>query len=108
MVDVYGKTAPSGLEIDCIATARRLHDGYWFEDATMRAFRTRIGAERRTRAGLMFVTSEMGPDKVRRYSVRLAFWRRRDDGRWAVGIETIGDFQAYATRRDAVRAMIGV
>ena len=56
MVDFYGKTAPSGLEIESIHTARRLHCGHWFDDATMRFFGTRICAERRTHAGLLFVT----------------------------------------------------
>lgn len=108
MVDFYGKDAPSGLEIDSVATARRLHCGHWFDDATMRFFGTRICAERRTHAGLLFVTSEKAPHMPRRYSVRLAHWRRRNDGRWVVSIKTIGDFQAYATRRDAVRAMMEV
>lgn len=107
-MNLYGRTAPSGLEIESIHTARRLHCGHWFDDATMRFFGTRICAERRTHAGLLFVTSEKAPHMPRRYSVRLAHWRRRYDGRWVVSIKTLGDFQAYATRRDAVRAMMGV
>lgn len=110
-MDLYGRTAPSGLEIDSVATARRLNCGHWFDDETMRFFRTRISASavRRTHAGLLFVTSEKkDPHMPRRYSVRMAHWWLRHDGRWVVGIKTIGDFQAYATRRDAVRAMMEV
>lgn len=110
MVDFYGKAAPSGLEIDSVDTARRLHDGHWFDADTMRFFRTRISASavRRTHAGLFFVTSEKGPTMPRRYCIRLAYWRRRDDGRWVVAIRTIGDFQAYASREAAVRHMMGL
>jgi hypothetical protein len=60
---------------------------YWFSTDTMRFFRTRILGV--LVAGRYFVTSERGPDGIRRYSVREAL----PDG----SIETVGDFGEWST-----------
>lgn len=75
--------------------------GHWFDADTMRFFKTRLPRHGLQWADgtLTFVTSEKGPDEVRRWSVRIL----KPDG-------TLGDdakgFQGYATRESAVRAMV--
>lgn len=69
--------------------------GYWFEPGTMRFFRSRV--EGPMLAGGYFVSSEQFDDCAPRlYTIRRAF----SDG----SVETIGGFQAYASRRAAVMA----
>jgi hypothetical protein len=60
----------------------------------MRFFNTKI--EGGPYGGHYFVTSEVGPDGKRAYSVREA----ADDG----GVSTVGDFQSYSTKGAAVTA----
>ncbi len=60
---------------------------HWFDRSSMRFFKTKI--ESRLICGHRFITSEKGPDEVRRYTVRDA----RPDGT----IDTVGDFQGYRT-----------
>jgi hypothetical protein len=90
--------------MDDVIAANRAIGNHWFEPSTMRFFKTRIesGAVARydddgkpTRA--RFITSEKGPDGVRKYSVREA----QPDGT----IDTVGEFQQYRTR-DAARAAL--
>ncbi len=71
---------------------------HFFEDATLRFFKSRIGST--IYSGRYFITSERGPDDVRRYSIREA----HDDGR----IKTLGDFGAYDTSAQAARAIQGI
>lgn len=66
---------------------------HWFESGTMRFFRSRVSET--VYPGGYFVTSEQGPDGVRRYSVRQCV-----DG----SISTVGEFQAYRTAAQAHRA----
>ena len=66
---------------------------YWFEPGTMRFFRSRVSET--VYPGGYFVTSEQGPNGVRRYSVRQCV-----DG----SISTVGEFQAYQTAAQAHRA----
>jgi len=78
-----------------IEATHLVHPGF-FEPATMRFFNSRLCAivpgppER-----CYFVTSEKGPDRVRRYTIRLLS---------ESGVETVGGFQAYAKRGTAVVA----
>lgn len=88
--------------MDDVISANRAIGNHWFDADTMRFFKTRIesGAiplhsENCHKA--RFITSEKGPDGVRRYSVREA----QPDGT----IDTIGEFQQYRTR-DKARAAI--
>jgi len=74
-----------------VITANSQVGGHWFEKSTMRFFNTRI--ESRLIAGHRFITSEKGPDEVRRYTVREAL----PDG----SIDTVGEFQQYETLREA-------
>ena len=74
---------------------------HWFDAGTMRFFRSRVA--RRAYQGphaLTFVSSERYDDATPRlYTVRCIV--QREDG-WHVA--TVGEFQAYATRREADRA----
>lgn len=79
--------------IDAIKAANEAVGQTWFGKAEMRFFDGRVYDE--VYGGRYFVTSEKGPDGVRKYSVRAA----DDDGY----IETVGEFQGYATL-DAARA----
>ena len=67
---------------------------HFFSDSTMRFFGSRVGY--RVYGGCYFVTSEKDNygDQARRYTVRVAY----SDG----DIDTMGDFQAFATRAQAV------
>ena len=81
---------------DIAATYRELQpDGYWFDQDTMRFFKTQMPqyGYRDPRGVIWFVTAETGPDRKKRYSVR----RMDPQG----NIETIGEFQGFATFADA-------
>lgn len=68
---------------------------HWFSKDTLRFFSSRVGSKlfKGTRC-VFFVTSEEGPRGGRKFSVRKTCDR---GGR----IQTVGDFQAYATRAQA-------
>lgn len=66
---------------------------YFFEEGTMRFFRSKI-VSRQPIAGRFFITSEQfDADAPRLYTVR----RANDDG----SIDTIGEFQQYETYQEA-------
>lgn len=67
---------------------------HFFDPASMRFFNSRISSKT---CGRHFVTSEKGPDNVRRYTVRAI----GTDGK----IADIGGFQAYNNLRSAHIAM---
>ena len=67
---------------------------HFFDEASMRFFNSRISSKT---SGRHFVTSEKGPDNVRRYTVRAI----ETDG----NINDIGGFQAYNNLRSAHIAM---
>jgi len=76
---------------------------HWFSPGARRFFNSRVlGVRAEYRKGSLlrvtFVSSEKHQDDPRRYSVRS--WVASDP----TTIETIGDFQAYATARQADRA----
>ena len=76
-----------------IKLANRQHGHHWFEPSTIRFFKSRVGDT--TYGGRFFVSSEQFDYKSPRlYSVRVAL----DDG----SVETVGDFQEYASRSGAV------
>lgn len=72
---------------------------YFFEKKAMRFFSSRILAQTFDNGanGVFFVTSERGPNGVRAYSVRKFLPTTGD-------IETVGEFQGYATRKQAMTA----
>lgn len=83
-----------------VREANRDHGHYWFEPATLRFFRSRPG--RRLYGGRYFISSEQfvgsnGYRAPRRYTVREV----SADG----SIDTVGAFQAYETRAQAVAAI---
>ena len=71
---------------------------HWFEDDTMQFFKTRLESD--LIDGLYFISSERGPHGPRAFSVRMA-----DE---EAHIQTIGDFMAYETLKDAKAALEGV
>jgi hypothetical protein len=69
-------------------------EGYWFEPASMRFFKTKLPAiAYETAAGLLFITSEVNPSGEKRYSIR----RQTVSG----DIKTVGPFHFYPTRAAA-------
>jgi len=82
--------------MDQIKQANHEAGGYWFSPGARRFFRSRLG--RTVYRGRYFVSSEQQDDNhPRRYTIR----RAGDDGR----ISTVGEFQEYATRANAVAAI---
>lgn len=74
---------------------------HWFEPGAMRFFRTRLphyGLPHQALPGrVWFATSERGPNGVRAFSLRTM----GPDG----CPETVGEFQAYARKHQAIAAM---
>jgi len=77
-----------------IRRANKTSGGHWFERDSMRFFGSKI--EGGPYNGRYFVTSEVDPGGKKAYSVREA----ADNG----GVSTVGDFHAYGTKAEAVRA----
>lgn len=82
-----------------MAQANKAAGNHWFEPDTMRFFASRVSSETYECADgrWLFVSSECPPRGVRRYTVR-SF-----DPKTA-GVDTVGEFQAYATLSQAKRA----
>jgi hypothetical protein len=87
-----------------LGEVRRAHTGHWFDRDTMRFFGCRLPDDgSRLIGGRYFISSEAQPAVPgfhgagpRLYTIREVM----SDG----GIETVGEFQGYATRREAERA----
>lgn len=83
------------MTIEQIKTANAAAGHHFFDRDTLRFFKSRIGS--RTYVGrdgrTYFVTSEKGPNRVRRYTVRATL-----DG---VGMDSVPEFQAFANSRTA-------
>ena len=95
----YGGTAVNGTvyrfwDMSEVRRANEDRGHYFFEPATMRFFHSRIGGT--LYGGRFFVTSECREpvETPRLFTVREAM----PDG----SIDTVGDFQAYADRRQAI------
>ena len=71
---------------------------HWFKDDTIQFFKTKL--ETNLIDGRYFITSERGPHGPRAFSVRMA----DEDAH----IQTVGDFMAYETLKDAETALEGV
>lgn len=70
---------------------------FWFSPACMRFFKSRIESE--LIGGKFFISSEQsGEDAPRLYSIRKYNPETR-------GIETVGEFQGFKTRQDALYAI---
>lgn len=83
-----------------MSAVRRKHNGHWFDPDSMRFFRSRVGevAYEAADGRRYFVSSERfmpsrGPAAPRNYTVRV----QSTTG----DIDTVGEFQGYATRRAA-------
>ena len=79
--------------IQQIKDANKAIGHHWFEPGTLRFFKSRFSGPV---IGNMFVSSEKGPDEIRRYTIREC-----TNG----AINTVGEFQAYATKAQALRAL---
>lgn len=91
MTSTHVATRPIGL----IKAANARAGGHWFDPDTVRFFRSRPASfAYRGPGGLYFVTSERGPDNVRRYSVRRAI----EGGKV---IRTVGEFGRTTSRHAA-------
>ena len=81
--------------IDSLVQANRAAGQHFFDASTMRFFNSRVC---RKIIGNYFVTSErFDASTPRRYTIR----RINDDGH----VETVGEFQKFATSREAYRAI---
>lgn len=82
--------------INDIKTAVRVRGSHWFDPDTMRFFKTRVlEGVYQGEGGIYFVTSERGPNELRRYSVRKFAPETAD-------ISTVGDFNTM-TRNAAIK-----
>ena len=68
---------------------------HWFDADTLRFFRSRIGLE--LYGGRYFISSEAGPDRVRRFTVR--------EAAASGAITTVGGFQSHVSRAAAMAAI---
>lgn len=85
--------------IDDIRAANFALGHHWFSPDTLRFFSSRIG--KTVYGGRFFITSEQYNDNAPRlYSIREA----KPNG----AIETVGEFQGYATREAAIMAVQGM
>ena len=88
--------------LDQVKRAAAMAGSHWFDRDSMRYFASRVSARvYPVRGGALFVSSEQfrglyEPSEQRRYTVRSC----TADGR----IETVGEFQQYATREAAHNA----
>lgn len=88
--EMYRGSVPTIQEIK----QRNIEVGqHFFDEEAMRFFDSRIY---KTTHGFHFTTSERGPSGVRRYSVRVIDWTTGH-------IETVGNFQQFATLREAYK-----
>ena len=79
--------------------ATEICKSHWFDADSMRFFKSRVSSAAYAdgKGGAYFVSGERGPSGPRAYSVR-----HYDPQR--CGIETIGEFQGYRTKRQAENA----
>lgn len=82
-------------DMDDVKRANRDAGQHWFDPATIRFFDSKYSSE--LVEGRWFWSSEKAPDEPRRYTVREV----APEGR----VSTVGEFQAYATREAAQRAI---
>ena len=71
---------------------------HWFEESTMRFFKTTIESE--LIYGRYFITSEVNPCGILRYSVRTV--KFNEFGEYA-SIDTIGAFHSFDTMADGLK-----
>lgn len=81
--------------IDQIKEANAAAGHHWFEESTMRFFKSRISSQ--VIAGRYFISTEKGPDEIRKATIRVAL----DDGT----VEDLGGFQAFRAPAHARRAL---
>ena len=72
---------------------------HFFSKGAMRFFDSKIHT-RIPIHGCMFVTSERGPDRIRKYTIRCSM----SDG----GVKTVGEFQQFGSLLEARKAAINL
>ena len=82
--------------IDQVRQANERSGYHFFDQSTLRFFSSRVLSN--IYGGRYFVTSERGPGMARAYTLR----RVNDNG----SIATVGEFQSYATARQAKAAAL--
>ncbi len=104
----YGKGPAPGIRGKCeideypdmgdVKKCARECGSHWFDKDTMRFFKSRVGSEAYAdgKGGAYFVSSEQGPDEIRRYSIQHFNAKK-------CNISTIGKFQKYKTGAIAKR-----
>ncbi len=81
--------------LNAVVKANDEAGGHWFEADTMEFFKARLETD--LIGGRYFITSERGPYGPRAFSVRMADKKAH--------IQTVGDFMAYKTLKDAKAAL---
>lgn len=82
---------------------KRKHKGFWFSKDTMRFFKSKLVQDvfPANKGKVYFVSSEKGPDMVRKFSVRC--YNLATDS-----ISTVGEFGGYETKTKALTAALNV
>ena len=84
------------VDVDHIKLANKNFGGHWFDRSTMRFFDSRVGHA--AYGGRYFISSERyDHNSPRLYTIRAITEDR--------SIDTVGDFQAYASHAAAARAV---
>lgn len=85
-------------QFDSIENIKRFHKGHWFTPNTMRFFKSKVYPTVIFQNGkYWFISSERNYPQPRRYTIR----NMTPDG----AIDTHGEFQAYASKKQAERAL---
>lgn len=86
--------------IEDMSVIKRRHEGHWFDPSSMRFFRSRVGSFGYTAGGkTYFVSSEQFEDSRGNRAGRLYTVRVQDHE--TGDIDTVGEFQQYASRSGA-------
>jgi hypothetical protein len=92
------------VSIVAVRAAAEMNGSYFFSAGAMRFFKSRLSDSafwNHDKTVAYFVTSEQGPYGDRAYNVRM--WRNGTGN-----ISTVGEFQAYATRHQALAAICAI
>lgn len=101
------KNTTSRAKVESIANVQYHYRGYWFMADTMKFFRSKTyEPAARIEDTFYFISSEVGPDNVRRYTVRKLECNKDFYGE-KIGefIDSVGGFQQYSTLAQARKAL---
>ena len=87
------------IPIDMIERKNQEAGKHWFSPDTKRFFKSKIDNVAYKKGNkAYFISSEKGPDEIRKFSVREA---DLDTGE----VNTVGEFQAFTNRKDAMKRL---